>query len=168
MINRKSYVVAVAALLAIALLIPSKGPASPGEIIQVIDSAKVAEILELQQIVGSGDLGKQVTVSLIQNLKRMAPQVPEDVWLRVEAKIDPKELEMLVVPIYDKYLTIDDIRAMKAFYLSPAGKKLVQVMPLIMKESMEAGQKWGQELTVRVMKDLEALQQQPPPGSSTK
>jgi hypothetical protein len=45
-------------------------------------------------------------------------------------------VEELMYPIVDKYFTEDDLKNMIAFYKSPAGKKVLEVMPQMMTEIM--------------------------------
>ena len=61
-----------------------------------------------------------------------------------------------VLPIYHRYFTLDEIREMVAFYESAVGRKVVQVMPSMMQESMAAGQQWAKELEAKLVKRLQA------------
>lgn len=78
---------------------------------------------------------------------------------KFRTKADPDALIDLAVPIYDKYFSDDDIKSMLAFYATPVGKKMVQVLPQLTNESMEVGQKWGQETGRETM--IEVLQEHP-------
>jgi hypothetical protein len=49
-----------------------------------------------------------------------------------------------VVRIYADLMTIEDLRAIAAFYKSGAGRRLVLAMPEITRRSTAAGQVWGQ------------------------
>ena len=59
-----------------------------------------------------------------------------------------------MVPIYDKYYTEEEINQIIAFYNSPVGKKMISTMPLVMQESMAAGQAWGKQLAAKVAQEL--------------
>jgi hypothetical protein len=54
-------------------------------------------------------------------------------------------LEMLM-PIYDKYYTNEDLEGLIAFYGSPLGKKLLKSMPEVLRESQTAGYQWGSKI----------------------
>ncbi len=71
----------------------------------------------------------------------------------VEKQINRSNMESLFVPVYVKHYTLEDMKALLAFYESPAGKKLVKVDPLLRKELAQAGLEYGK----RVMSDI-ALQ----------
>ncbi len=91
---------------------------------------------------------------LIQYQKRAHPQVPDSFWEKFIASVDPDELVELIVPIYDRHLDHQDIRAIIRFYESPAGKKLILVQPRIVRDSMAAGGRWGEELGRRVIQAM--------------
>jgi hypothetical protein len=64
-----------------------------------------------------------------------------------------------IVPIYDKNFSQQEIRDVIAFYNTPTGKKVIQVLPVVLRQSIEAGQKWGQtmgpEIQARVVAALD-------------
>jgi len=60
----------------------------------------------------------------------------------------------MVVPIYDKHFSHEDVKELIKFYQSPIGQKLVREQPGIVTESMAAGQKWGQHIAADVLKRL--------------
>lgn len=47
-------------------------------------------------------------------------------------------VETVYIPLYDKYFEEKDLREIVAFYKTPAGRKVVSVMPRLMQESMQA------------------------------
>src|SRR5262245_46700277 len=53
----------------------------------------------------------------------------QEFWHEYRKEIKLEELLDSMVPIYDKYLTQDDIKGVIAFYESPVGKKFVEVIP---------------------------------------
>ncbi|MFP5261621.1 MAG: DUF2059 domain-containing protein [Blastocatellia bacterium] len=57
--------------------------------------------------------------------------------------------EQLFYPIYDKFYTEEDLRALTAFYKSPVGQKSLEIMPQLMAESMK---KSSEILLPRIMK----------------
>ena len=67
---------------------------------------------------------------------------------------DPNELIEISIPSYDKHMTHDDIKQLLKFYNSPIGKKLIEKQPLILRDSMIVGQKWGMELNRRIQERI--------------
>ena len=81
---------------------------------------------------------------IIGMMKQQSPSVFSDNLVKV------------YVPIYQKHLTLDDLKKIVAFYESPAGKKLGAVTPAITMEGMTAGQQLGMELVTLIQRELDA------------
>jgi hypothetical protein len=60
----------------------------------------------------------------------------------------------LVIPIYDKYLSDEDIRALTQFYATPLGKKVITILPKVLIECTQAGEKWGEQLGRQSMQEV--------------
>ena len=56
------------------------------------------------------------------------------------------DLTELIIGLYHKHFTGDEIKEMIRCYSTPLGKKTIAVMPVLMSESLQAGQQWGQSL----------------------
>jgi hypothetical protein len=133
------------------------------------ETQKQKDIRKLLKITGSGELGAQVMSQMMINMKKAMPQVPEKFWGDFMKEVHTEELVDLIVPVYDRNLTHDDVKELIKFYETPTGKKFVSVLPKITQESMGVGEKWGRDLAMRVMVKLQAQQQQsPPPPSGAK
>lgn len=113
-------------------------------------------IRELMALTGAGNLGVQVMQNMLPALKQLVPQAPESFWTEVSKEMNPDEIVSLIVPIYRKHFTEDEIQETLAFYRSPTGRKVIQTLPQVMQESMAAGQQWGQMLAQRVLSKAKA------------
>jgi hypothetical protein len=122
------------------------------------ETAKQKDIRHLLQITGSGELGTQVMQQMITNMKQSFPKVPEAFWTDFMKEVHTNELVDLIVPVYDRNLTQDDVKQLIKFYETPTGKKFVSVLPKITQESMVVGQKWGRELAQKVVAKIQAQQ----------
>ena len=122
------------------------------------ETQKQKDIRKLLQITGSGELGTQVMNQMIGSMKKAMPNVPDKFWNDFMKEVHTGELVDLIVPIYDRNLTHDDVRQLIKFYESPTGKKFVMVLPKITQESMVVGEKWGRDLGQRVIQKLQAQQ----------
>jgi hypothetical protein len=109
---------------------------------------------ELIAATGGGNLGKQVAVQMIGALRGKNQEVPEEFWTEFLAGIDPRQLEDLVVPIYVKSLTVEEMTAAIEFFNSPLGRSFVSKQLPMMQESMAAGQAWGQLLAKQASERL--------------
>jgi hypothetical protein len=66
------------------------------------------------------------------------------------------ELMNMLIRVYDKYLTEEDLDALIAFYSTDTGQKIIKSLPEIMKESMNVGAEWGREVGAKLMEQLKA------------
>lgn len=115
---------------------------------------KQKDIALLLEISGTAKQSQLILNNMVDYFKKSNPEVPSEFWDAFLNKIDMKELVALVIPIYDRYFTPEEIKNLIAFYQSPLGQKLIQTMPLVTQETMEIGQKWGQQLAAKVIAEL--------------
>jgi type I site-specific restriction-modification system R (restriction) subunit len=116
--------------------------------------SKQDKILKLIELSGSARLGEQVAKNLIGSFRNIYSNVPDEFWDGFSKEIKSEDIRDLVVPIYDKYYNEDDIDHLIEFYSSPTGQKMIQVAPMIMQESMSAGQIWGEKIATKVIEEL--------------
>jgi len=64
---------------------------------------------------------------------------------RFSQKMKVDHLVELVIPIYDKYFSIEDIEGLTKFYETPAGKKALSKLTQVMMECQTAGAKFGEQ-----------------------
>jgi N-glycosylase/DNA lyase len=118
------------------------------------DSAKIASIKELLEVTGSGKLGVQAVQNMIASYRQNLPSVPEEFWNEFMKEVNTEVLTTMVIPIYDKYYSLEELNAIIAFYKTPIGKKVIATLPQIMQESMQAGQSWGKEVGEKAFNKL--------------
>lgn len=118
---------------------------------QQANKAKVKELLELT---GSAKIGVQIMNNMIPSFQKSYSNVPEQFWKDFLKEINIEEIEELIIPVYEKYYTDEDINNLIAFYKTPTGVKVIQTMPQVLQESMSIGNKWGAQLAELVMKRL--------------
>ncbi len=81
--------------------------------------------------------------------KQQYSSVESDVWDDLEkefSKTSLNDLTEMLVPVYSKYLTLEDLQELIRFAETPVGKKFAKNTPLIMQESMQIGQQWGMKI----------------------
>jgi uncharacterized protein len=91
---------------------------------------------------------------IIAPLRAGFPQVPNEFWDSFVKEVRSDELIDLVVPIYDRYYTLEEIGDLTRFYQSPVGQKTIKVLPKLSAEAIEAGQEWGRIVADRAMRKL--------------
>jgi hypothetical protein len=139
-----STVLAAFVVLAVTTSVVAQQPGDRNDIRKLMDVTGVAELM--------GEMGGM----LITQLKSMAPDVPESEWGQYEKRLQGKTLIDMSVPFYAKHFTPEEIDQLIKFYSTPVGQKTIETMPLVLRESMQAGQKWGQETGMKIIEDLEA------------
>ncbi len=117
-------------------------------------STKTDKIKKMLELTGSGKLGTQVAKNMIASFKQSYTKVDQAFWDDFEREIKAEDLINLMLPIYDKYYTEEDIDQLIAFYNSPIGKKMTENLPMITQESMMAGQAWGKKIGEKVAERL--------------
>ena len=126
-----------------------------------ITPAKRADIEKLMRIIGPStrEATKQMSNLFIgqlsQAIKASRPDPPakayrilgEEINRVVEEYMTAKGgyLDM-VVPIYDRHLSHEDIKGFLKFYETELGKKMIKTYPLIFQESMALLQDWSKSI----------------------
>lgn len=101
---------------------------------------------------------RTVVIQMIDMYKQQSPQSDAALWDELQKEFLGTSIDYLVemmVPVYQKHMTIEDLKGMIAFYTTPLGKKFVASTPAIMSESMQVGQMWGVKLGESFAKRIE-------------
>ncbi len=109
-------------------------------------------------LIGTEETFKVAVTQMMSMFKMEKSNVPPEVWERVENNFlnaSMEELTVMLVPVYQKYLTESDLEEIIAFYESPVGKKYASKTPEIVQESMVIGQEWGMQINAKLIKELE-------------
>jgi len=112
---------------------------------------------KLMDVTGSQESYKAIINQMIATFKVQKPEVPEKIWNEFGdffIKSATEDMLNLLLPVYQKHLTEDDLIAAIAFYDSSSGRKFAAKTPLIIKESMQLGQEWGRKLAEDFVKKL--------------
>jgi uncharacterized protein len=117
-------------------------------------AAKERDIRELMDLSGAVKVGPQVMDQMIDQFTKVLPQVPAEYWTELRKEMTTDGLIKLIVPIYDRHFSHDEIKQLITFYHSPVGAKLAHELGPIMQESMAAGQAWGRDIAEHVTHQL--------------
>ena len=115
---------------------------------------KRVEIRKLIELTGAANVSADALRQIIEPLKAGFPGVPDEFWDTFTKEVRSDELIDLVIPIYDKYYTRDEIHDLTLFYQSPVGQKTIKVLPKLSADAIEAGQEWGKMVADRAMRKL--------------
>jgi uncharacterized protein len=111
----------------------------------------------LLEAAGTEATFKVAIKQMFDMFKQQKTNVPESVWADFEKEFSQTSMDDLVemmVPIYQRHMTEDELKNIIKFYETPAGKKYAEKTPLIMQESMQAGQEWGMKVGQRFQEKL--------------
>lgn len=135
---------------------PADAPASKEDIQRYLDAMHTRETV--QQMLDL--MTKQRRQIVHEQYLKDKDKLPPDYEDRVNKTSDDfmksfpwDELLDAMVPIYQKYLTKNDVDALVAFYSGPTGKKILKNMPAMMGEAMQAVQP-------AMQKHMESMKQQ--------
>lgn len=95
---------------------------------------------------------------IIDDYKKVMTEVPESFWEEiVKNKKDDFKKNFIknLVPVYYKYLKIDEIDFVIKFYKSEIGKKYASLTNTLMEEGAKAGESWGQYISEQITSELE-------------
>ena len=84
------------------------------------------------------------------------PNIPVEFWDEFKKQISKDVFANMILPIYDKHYTHQEITELIAFYQTPIGQKTITVLPQIAQESMTAGQELGKKVGLNVAEKLKA------------
>jgi hypothetical protein len=118
------------------------------------NSVKIENIKKLMTLTKADQGGKEILDQLIGTMKTLVPNAPSEFWDGMKQGMDFDELRERLIPVYDKYLSNEDVIELIKFYESPVGRKVISVLPSISKESFAIGSEYGRELADRIVKKL--------------
>jgi hypothetical protein len=118
--------------------------------------AKEKNIRKLLAMTDASGIFKRSLESQIGMMKKTSTQVPSKYWDELLKEVDADKFIELLLPIYDKHFSNEELEGIIAFYETPVGKKLVSTLPQVMEESGAAGAIYGQEVAARVIKRMQA------------
>lgn len=140
----------------LALLLPLALFAQAPPVAPSIEPAKREAILKLLKVTRAGEMSVQVMQEGIMAQKQAMPQVPEIFWTEFAKAMTADSFEALAIPIYDKHFALEELKAILAFYETPAGRAMLAKLPLVLHESMEAGKVLGGRIGEETARRLKA------------
>jgi hypothetical protein len=135
--------------------VPSDAPASKEEVEKLFEVMQVHQ--QMRQVMDA--MMKQQTTMIHETLKKRYPQTSADRIARADQLIAETMKDMPMdamlddmIPIYQKHFSKADIEAMTTFYASSTGQKMMQEMPVLTTEAMQASY-------ARMQKQMDAMMQ---------
>lgn len=154
-------------IIALCLLLAASGASAAA----VDASSATAVAPEMQEAVrrlmvltDSIKLGEQMQDALLVQFREALSEKVEEkerfddimgaVDRGLKKHLSKEALEDLTIDIYARHATVADLKEFIKFYETPAGRRMTKAMPLIMKESIDAGMRLGNKATIDMLKEL--------------
>ncbi len=131
--------------------------------------AKREDIKRLLQATGSMQIAQTMSQAVVnqmtETIKKARPDIPPqmlDVMSDEVNKTISEEMTAqggfvdLMVALYNKYYTHDDIKGLLAFFQSPLGRKASSLAPVMSREGLVIGQRWGESLAPKIEQRVKA------------
>ena len=128
----------------------------------------IGDIERLLEVTGSAKSGalmsNLVAGQMLDSLRKSRPDISEKAIAVTKEVLEaefmkafegPGGMMSRLVAIYARHFTHEDVIGLLGFYESDLGKKMIDVMPLLIQESMAAGQEWAMENMPRIRATLE-------------
>ena len=131
-----------------------------------IDAGKEASIRQLMEVTGAKTMGEQLMKAGMEQFRASitesqpdnprAKQFVDAFQTRFQKHFDPNSLTEKVVPIYDKYLSEEDVKGLLEYYNSPLGQRMLKALPEVARESQAVGFALGQKAAQETLEELKA------------
>lgn len=84
------------------------------------------------------------------------PDIPAGFLEQVQVKVREKlpQLIDLLVPLYDRHLTLEELNGLIDFLRTPLGQRFVSLQMELADETAQLGERWGMMLAAEVLMDL--------------
>ncbi|NIF07002.1 DUF2059 domain-containing protein [Chryseobacterium sp. Tr-659] len=135
--------------------------------INIFSQSNEAKLKELISLTKSDRMLSMGFQGFMDHYNNKYKDLPSNFWDEFKKDMTPDKIFELYIPIYKKYFTDADVDALIKFYKTPAGQKLIENMPSLMKESMEIANNFAEGLNKKVNDKLNKhyhFQDPPPPA----
>ena len=132
---------------------PADAPASKADIEKYLDVLHTRDLMKTMM----DAMSKQMHQMIAEQLKKdpaMTPQVEARVNKMMDDIIKTMPIDDLIdamIPVYQKHFTKGNIDDLLAFYSTPTGQKLLQELPAITTEAMQAVMPISQRMMATAM-----------------
>jgi uncharacterized protein len=93
---------------------------------------------------------------LVLKTKPNAQKEVDESLAALASKFQSRRRELLdqLAPLYAERISQEDMKAMAAFFRTPAGQRFIALQPELMREGAVLGQRWGQQIGQEVETEL--------------
>jgi hypothetical protein len=127
-------------------------------------SPKTEKIRQLMEVTGAKNMGQELMKAGMEQLRvnvteshpnnPRATQFVDAFVAQFPKHFKPQELNEKVLPIYDKYLSDEDVAGLLDYYRSALGQRMLKVLPQVAQESQALGFSLGQKAAQETLEEL--------------
>jgi uncharacterized protein len=139
------------------------GPPTAEQVLKLLDLLQVRDSLQVTLDAVKKQLRNSAEEQFREKIFNPSPEQLKSLQAIVDdafGDLSAEEMIKDVVPVYQKHLTRSDVRALVAFYSSPAGQKILREQPAMVRESMQAAGASQQKKMEKVLAKLDLRVQQ--------
>lgn len=126
--------------------------------------SKTEKIRQLMELTGAKNMGQELMKAGMEQLRAnviesqpnnpRATQFLNAFATQFPKHFKPEDLGEKVLPIYDKYLSEEDVTGLLDYYRSPLGQRMMKVLPQVAQESQALGFNLGQKAAQETLEEL--------------
>ncbi len=149
---------------------PPSGPAQESSSAPAADQPPVhpvtpAQVHELLELTGATNLKNQLMRGMMVYMRQSLPAyLPKEVIDDLETSLENADMEPMLIAAYQKHLSTEDAVEIITFYKTPAGKRVISSMPLIVQDLQQGGGQLGEDVARQVFErhkaEIEAAEKQ--------
>jgi uncharacterized protein len=116
----------------------------------------VAQVREILALTSAGNMKQQMLDGMLPFVQQMLPYMPDSVVDDFRHSLEMADFDAALVRTFQAHLSAEDAVEIIAFYKTPAGRRMIGVMPLIESEGQQAGAELGQQVMLQVIQRHQA------------
>lgn len=120
-----------------------------------VDLSSEKIIREIIKSTGMKQIGGEVLDAYIEKFKKQNPKLKNAFWKNLKNEIDVDDFTERLIPVYNKYYSAEELKELRAFYLTPLGKKVIEESPKLYQDSVIVGEDWGRIVTEKMADEIE-------------
>ncbi|AKI98996.1 Hypothetical protein AA314_00623 [Archangium gephyra] len=126
---------------------------------------KQRKVRRLMVLTGAEDTGRQMLEMMTSHFEQSS-SIPPGFMEKFREAAQQESIVDLLVPVYMKHFSEEDLDAAITFHESPAGKRFLAAQPRVLQEAKEVGEQWGVRLAEKALRALvkEESERKPTPA----
>ncbi|MGC2617915.1 MAG: DUF2059 domain-containing protein [Acidobacteriaceae bacterium] len=111
----------------------------------------VEQVQQILALTSVGNMKQQMLDGMLPFVQQMLPYMPDNVVDDFRHSLEMADFDAALVHTFQAHLSTEDATQIIAFYKTPAGRRMIGVMPLIETEGQQAGAELGQQVMLQVI-----------------